>query len=617
MLRDAVVALRVAPVEVALGVAMAVTWSFSLAAEPVDMQAWLELSTLCLLAGGIAWIATLLHGLGALSATRRWLLTLAGFAAAVVYDLTLLDFDHAAEGWRAGLLLAAVAAAITLVPLAATTPGADRDRRFREVNLRMVTRLIGVTLYAGALYLGLALAIAAVNSLFELHLEGKIFGHVFGAIAFGLAPWIFVGGAPGITAPPGPSAEGMRIVRRFGVYLFLPLLAVYYLILYAYLVRIAVTGELPRNLVSPLVLLAGIIGAVGIMMFAGAAEAGAPDAAETPARSGAEGVAAPETAGPPWAIRLASPLFLPLAALGFWAIALRVTQYGWTEFRYLRSAALVALLVLAVLGTWALIRRRRLRAYPVSLVLCVVVLLCALGPWSATAVARRSQQARLAGALRAADVDTAATPVATRLVPDSVYTEIRRTGSYLADHFGNAAVVAVAGQAVPEGRHAYDLAATLGLEAERPPGARRSATARLDGPLPTDELGAGELYVIEVPDPHRASRAGAIPGDSTILRLSIGGRVLSADLTGLAAWTLASDSTAGPAAPAGRRAARMPARDDAARLRLEDATLPLRDDGGRAAGRFVVRWLSVEADSAGAHVRQVWGLAVVPPGVSP
>ncbi|MEJ2216365.1 MAG: DUF4153 domain-containing protein [Gemmatimonadota bacterium] len=621
-LRDAAVALRVAPVEVALGVAMAVTWSLALASDQnAVMKAWMEIATLCLLAGGIAWIATLLHGLGVLSATRRWLLTLAGFAAAVVYDSTLLDFDRGTEGWRATLLVAAVALGITLVPLAATPAGDARDRRFREVNLRLITRVVGVALYAAALYFGLALAISAVNSLFELHLNTKIYGHVFGAIAFGLVPWIVVGGAPAITAPPGPPAEGMRVLRRFGVYLFLPLLAIYYLILYAYMVRIAATGELPRNLVSPLALLAGLIGAVGVMMFAGAGEAGAGEGAQ--ASEGAQAGAAPSAnTDTPWAIRMASPLFLPLGILGIWAVGVRVAQYGWTEPRYLRVAVLVALLLLAVLGTWAIVRRRRLLAYPVPLVLLVAALLCALGPWSASAVARRSQQARLAAGLRLADVDTAAVPAVVRSVPDSVYRTIESTGDFLAGHFGNGAVAAVAGHAVvPPERAVPDLAAALGLAARPMPGAARFANARLDGPVPTDALGTGQLYVIERPARHESLLpTGVVGGDSTLLRLELGGRALSADLAGLAAWTLAADSGA-PAAtarPAPRsRGPRMPTRSSAARLRLEDATLPLRDADGRTAGRFVVRWLNVQGDSTGVRVLQVEGVAVVPPGVSP
>lgn len=615
-LRDIAVALRVAPVEVALGVTAAVSWSLAIAAKPDALQTWAEIATLCALAGGIAWIATLLHGLGVLSVGRRWLLTLTGFAAVVLYDRTLLDFDRVAEGWRAALLVAFVALAITLVPLADVRREA-RDRRFREVNLRIVTRATGVGLYAGALYVGLALAIGAVESLFELHLNDEIYAHVFGAIAFGLVPWLVVGGTPTITAPPGPPAEGMRIVRRFGVYLFLPLLAIYYLILYAYLVRIAVTEELPRNLVSPLTLLAGVIGALGVMMFAGADEraresaAGPDDAPHAPT----EHPSPVDATGAPWPIRLAAPLFLPLGVLGVWAVGVRVSQYGWTEFRYVREGALVALLVLAVSGTWSLLRRRSLRAYPVLVVPTVFALLCAVSPWSASVVARRSQQARLRTAMHAADVDTSTAPAGAeplRSVPDSLYREIRSAGVYLRDHFGNDAVVAVAGQRVASERGAYDLAERLGLRAQPAPGARRVAAARVEEPLQAESLGAGSLYFVEVPTRHETIPTSGVRGDSTLLSLKIGSRTLSIDLARVATWTLAADTTGEAAAP-GRRGRDPSAGSGEATLPLSDATLPLRDADGADAGRFVVRWLRVVRDSSGVHVRAVEGLAVVRP----
>ncbi len=636
-LRDAAVALRVAPVEVALGIAVAVGWSFALAeGTPEAMQAWAEVATVGVLTGGIAWIATLLHGLGALSSGRRWLLTLAGFAVVVVYSFTLLDFDRTAEGWRAALLIATGALSVTLVPLA-TVQGDDRDRRFREVNLRLLTRVVGVALYAGTLYLGLALAISAVDSLFELHLDSDIYGHVFGAIAFGVAPWIVVGGAPGITAEPAPAADGMRVVRRFGVYLFLPLLAIYYLILYAYLVRIAITTELPRNLVSPLALLAGMIGAVGIMMFVGARESserrepGGVEPDPAPPTSGgvppnpAEGVPAPSgrrgpggAAGVPLLVRLAAPLFLPLGALGLWGVGARVAQYGWTEFRYVRDAALVALLLLAVLGSWALVRRARLRAYPVPLVLALGCLWCALGPWSASAVARRSQQARLALALNAADVDTAAVDrgaAGTRLVADSLYREIRGTGSYLAEHFGSDAVAAVAGRTAVGKERGYDLAAVLGLKARPDLGALRVVTARLVDALPIEALGAGSLYFIEVPSRHDTTLAGDFRDDSTVLQFRLGNRTLRADLAPLAAWALNADSTGASTVVRDPRGRMVPRPSVPVRIRASNAVVPLLDVDGRNAGRFAIQWLMAEGDSAAVRLRAVEGLAVVsPPG---
>lgn len=580
--RDAVVALRVAPIEVALGIGVAVTWSFVLEAGDEDFLSWLEMAVLCGLAGGVAWAATLLHGMGRIGDRARWIMAGAGLAAVVLYDVTLLDFDRAAEGWRAALLLAALVPGITLLPLLATPPGDDPDRRFREVNLRMATRTVGVVIYSGALYLGLILAIAAVDNLFELELEGRIYGHVFGAVAFGLAPWLVVGGAPAITAPPSGPSDAGRIVRRFAAYLLLPLLLIYFGILYAYVARIAVLRELPSNLVSPLVLLAGLIGAAAVVLFAGGPpqiDSGAAQA--TPDNAPGQPL--------PWPARLAAPFFLPLGALGVWAIAVRVNQYGWTEFRYIRLAALGALLFLAGLATAALLKRWRLRAAPVAMALAAAALLAAIGPWGAVAVARRNQQGRLMDALVSAGFTDGVFPVVAvengRPVSADAFQAVQDGGDYLLDHHGRASLAPLV---TLEGRLQGDLAGRLGLMPEPDADSYRVVSARSDNGIATHRLGAGTLRMVRLPP----ERAGAVPGVSTVwadgmlvLRVAAPADTLTADLTSLALALLArADSIAATARP------------DAAPVTLGpgDALLMLRDRDGAASGRLWIRRITVE-----------------------
>jgi hypothetical protein len=62
-------------------------------------------------------------------------------------------------------------------------------------------RIIGALLYCGALYVGLALALGAVNALFELDLDGSIYAHVFGWVFLALAPWIVAGGIDDYVLP--------------------------------------------------------------------------------------------------------------------------------------------------------------------------------------------------------------------------------------------------------------------------------------------------------------------------------------------------------------------------------------------------------------------------------
>ena len=151
-------------------------------------------------------------------------------------------------------------------------------------------------------------------------------------------------------------AEGVRRVAGLAATFFAAPLAVgYTAILYAYAVRVAVTGEVPKNLLSPLVIGAGalwLLLAFLIEPIRGDADAERPgqerdEAESTAAKAPAEAPGSTAlTRLARWLPQLSSP-----CSLGIWAVVVRIQQYGWTEFRYVRLAVLAALVVLAAAGT--------------------------------------------------------------------------------------------------------------------------------------------------------------------------------------------------------------------------------------------------------------------------
>src|SRR5437660_386572 len=97
------------------------------------------------------------------------------------------------------------------------------DRAPTEVALALLTAL--------ALSDGLALALAAVDNLFELHLHHEIYGHVFVWIMVVLVPWVVVGGIDDYARPLAEESEIARVVYRLVTYLVPLLVAIYFLIL--------------------------------------------------------------------------------------------------------------------------------------------------------------------------------------------------------------------------------------------------------------------------------------------------------------------------------------------------------------------------------------------------
>jgi cytochrome bd-type quinol oxidase subunit 2 len=369
---DARAAFRSAPVEVALGVLLAVTLSVQVRSKPFSEEDWQRVAASVALAFPLVFALSVLAARGVIGAAARWAGTAAVLAACAAFGWLGLHPEREADGWR-WLLLAG--AAVLLLAVTPALPWRERDRRRSwAFAWRVAVRGLGIGLYSVALFGVLAGAVEAVLSLFELRKPAHLYTDLAGAVFFAFAPWIFVGGIHRLSAPPPAGVpEG---VSRLGRWMYVPVLVIYLAVLYAYAVKVLATGELPKNLVSPLVIAAGLIGLLGAVFL-------------EPVHGD------DEHRGVSLLVRAVPVLLLPLVPLALWALGARLGEYGWTEFRYVRMAAVAAIGVLGVIGTVRLVRRRRPMQGTVPAVFAAALLLSALGPWSAPAVSRRDQTARL------------------------------------------------------------------------------------------------------------------------------------------------------------------------------------------------------------------------------
>ena len=585
-LRDARSGVRRAPVEVLVTLCAAIAFSVAMEIGDDALQAWIELAVPCFLMLVVAWTGTLLEAMGVWSRERRWIVTLIGVVLAGAYALFVADFEYEAEGWRA--LLLGGAAVMWLIALPAFAGArVHRVERMRAIDARVLLRLIGALLYGAALFAGLALALAAVDSLFELELDGEIYGHVFGWIFFALVPWIVLGGLADYIRPLEQTNAVANVAQRIVTYLVPPLLAIYYLILFAYVARIAVTGEVPKNLVSPLVLAAGGLSAIALLLF--------------DPRPGERGLAR-------W-LRITPALFLPIAVLGFWAVLQRTDQYGLTEFRVIRFVVLTTMTLLALAGTLWLIKRRALPLHVVPVAFGAAALLFAVGPWSALALSRRSQHERLQHWLAQAGVPedgagyVAPPNSARREVPYAAYTGITTTAQYLVQHFGPDELPPVLrAHAHGESARWSEYAMLLGLRPDSV--AIDVAHARMGGFLPFDTpipVEAGTAYRISwnryVGDPHRPVQEPApvvtiVFVDSTRMSLRTPSALVYADLGALL-----------------DRIVQQPSDREMA---LPSAPIALTDTAGAARGQLILWSLWLEPDSTDARrIGTLEGLAIV------
>jgi hypothetical protein len=513
-LADAALAFERAPVEVAVAVFVAVTLSYAIEKGSTAFPAWVQVAVSAGLVLVAAWTGTLLHALGALSAARRWAVTFAGVLAAVLYARLVPDFDFEADAWRTLLVVGAAVCWLFAMPVLGRGFATPVDR-VRVMNGRFLLRVLGAGLYTAALYAGLALALAAVDNLFELDLEEALYAHVAGWIFCVLAPWIVIGGLDEYVRRIDVESAVAGVIHRMSAFLVPPLLALYYLILYAYAIRIAVTGEIPKNLLSPMVIAAGVLALLALFLFEPR-----PDDRTTSR-----------------ALRFTPPLFVPLAALGVWAITLRVDQYGWTEFRFLRLFVLITLGLLALGATIQLLRRQRFALHIAPLALAMLLLLSAVGPWSVLSLARRNQQARLADALAAAGIapDHTTPPAETRTVPAEIFDPINTAARYLAQHFGPDALPPVLAVYAHDRSAVFELARHIGLQ--RATDDVVTGNRFVNGELANGagvDVGGAMLYRLVVSTGYTPPAGGVNARmDTMTLRMQRGTEMLHADLSSL------------------------------------------------------------------------------------
>jgi len=266
--------------------------------------------------------------------------TMGGLVALVICYVTQPTPLRGADFYRFWLLLAALHLFASFAPFIGRR---GEENGFWQYNKALLLRGALAAVYSGVLYIGLALALAACDTLLGLDVDGDTYAQLWFWIAFVYSSWFFLAGAPkdvraldGIHEYP----TGLRIFTQF---LLIPLVAVYLVILYAYVVKILVEWNLPTGWVTYPVIGLSITGMLALLLV-------------YPIRERAENA---------W-IRNYSRFFFwslyALIALVAVAIWTRVSDYGITELRYLVIVATAWLLGITIYFT--IRRTREIRVIP-------------------------------------------------------------------------------------------------------------------------------------------------------------------------------------------------------------------------------------------------------------
>ena len=354
------------PITLAVGVAAAV---FAIIASTKGADdAWVRLAFVAALGLPLSFALTLLVELRGWSHPRMLLAMLGGALVLVGFFFVWPGLDEKHNAIRYFQFSAALHLAVAFLPFV----GTEENAAFWQYNRRLFLSFLRAVVFSGVLFVGLVIALAALDKLFGLDVPNDTYLRLWFVIAFVANTWIFLAGVPDDISALVADREYPKALKIFTQYILTPLVAVYLLILLAYLVKILITSEWPSGWIGYLVTSVSVAGILGFLLV-------------HPLRDEAE---------EGWIRTYRRWLFIaliPAAIMLLVAFVKRIAPYGLTELRYLGGLLGVWLLAISLLFT--LRREQGIRIIPLSLSILLLVTL--FGPLGASHRSVASQASRL------------------------------------------------------------------------------------------------------------------------------------------------------------------------------------------------------------------------------
>ena len=322
-----------------------------------------------------AWLGMLLSLIVAVYSERnhvtvkiKWFAGIITILLVAFFYLSLPDHFSEARLKQYILFMTGLHLAVAFIPY--TTR--NEVKGFWQYNKTLFLRFLAAVLYASVLYIGLSIALLAVEKLFSVDIKYKWYLDLWICIAEGFSTIFFLAGFPSDYEKLETSQDYPKGLKIFTQYVLLPIITVYLLILYAYMFKIIGTRQWPYGWVSYLVLAFAIAGILSLLLI-------------HPIRYEASNK---------WILAFSRFYYIaicPLIILLFLAIERRISDYGITEERYIVLGLTCWLAFITIYFLFS--KNKNIKTIPVSL--CLIAFLISFGPWGAFSVSLRSQTSRL------------------------------------------------------------------------------------------------------------------------------------------------------------------------------------------------------------------------------
>jgi hypothetical protein len=277
------------------------------------------------------------------------------------------------------LVLLAVAAHlfVAVAPFSA----AGELNGFWQYNKTLLYRIMTAVFYSGVLFVGFAIALAALDQLFGVNIPPKRYAELWVIMAGMFNTTFFLAGIPENLDDLEQETDYPKSLKIFVQYILTPLVIIYLIILYAYVAKIVMQWSWPKGWVSKLILGFSATGILSLLLL-------------YPVREHKEYK---------W-VQLAWHWFfvilIPLIIMLPLAVWRRTSQYGVTEGRYLAVTLAICLALLTVY--FILSKAKNIKVIPA--LLCLITLFVSYGSWSVFAASEKSQIGRLEKLLTAHNI---------------------------------------------------------------------------------------------------------------------------------------------------------------------------------------------------------------------
>ena len=245
---------------------------------------------------------------------------------------------------------------------------------FWEYNRSLFINFITGAVYMSVIILGLFIALMALITLFNLDVDGKVYGYIVALTAGVFHTGYFLSVFPSRYKFKISTTSYHLGYINLVKYILISLVVLYLIILYAFGLKIMVNWELPKGFVALLVLGFSIAGILSYLL----------------------NYMLPEIEGSGW-VKLYKKWFfyalLPVTALLFVGLFKRIGDYGYTEERYF--ILITGIFLVFVCLYFIMSKKDDIRVIPIAMTMaCLITGLG--GPIGAFSVSKKSQLKRLA-----------------------------------------------------------------------------------------------------------------------------------------------------------------------------------------------------------------------------